>query len=69
MTFYTKAIQIGVTNPEATQVLIESLGLENANLECKKIMGPLKVRSAPIDEWILHIVNSESFDYNTEGCV
>ena len=46
----TKAVQIGVTDPEARCVLIESLAFENANLECKKILGPLKVRSAPMDE-------------------
>ena len=39
-------------NPEAKHVLIESLAFENANLECRKTLGPLKVRSAPIDEWI-----------------
>ena len=50
----TKAVQIGVTDQETRHVLIESLFFENAVLECKKILGPLKVRSAPMDEWILH---------------
>ena len=65
----TKAVQLGVTDPEARHVLIESLAFENANLECKKILGPLKVRSAPIDEWILHTMNVETFDYSTEAWV
>ena len=40
--------------------------LLNVNIECEKILEPLKVRSAPIDEWILQIRNVETFDYNTE---
>ena len=35
----TKAIQIGVKDPDARQELIESLAFENANLECKKFLG------------------------------
>ena len=65
----TKTVQIGVTDPDARQVLIESLTFENANLECKKILGTLKVRPEPIDEWILLTVNIEAFNYNTEACV
>ena len=65
----TKAVQVGVTDPEARCVLIESLAFENANLKCKKILGPLKVRSAPRDKWILHMINVETFDYSTEAWV
>ena len=36
----TKAVQIGVTDPEVRRVPIESLAFENANLECKNILGP-----------------------------
>ena len=42
----TKVVQVGVTDTEARCVLIESLAFENANIECKKILGPLKIRSA-----------------------
>ena len=42
---------------------------KNANLECKKILGLLKVRSAPMDEWILHTKNIETLDYDTESWV
>ena len=52
---------MGVTDPEARRVLIESLAFENANLECKTL-GPLKIRSAPIDEWLLHTMNFETYD-------
>ena len=45
------------------------MAFDNANLEYKKILGPLKVRLAPIDKWNLHTVNVESFDYNTESWV
>ena len=62
----TKAIQLGVTDPEARCILIESLTFENANLECKKILGPLKVRSAPIDKFILQTMTIETFDDSTE---
>ena len=50
-------------------MLIESLAFENANLEFKKILGPLKVRSVPMNEWILPTMNIETFDSNTESWV
>ena len=62
----TTAVQIKVTNSEARHALIESLAFENANIECKKTLGPLKARSKPIYEWILHTMNVEIFDYITE---
>ena len=49
--------------------IIEFLAFENANLEYKKILGPLKIRSVPMDEWILHTMDIEIFDYNTESWV
>lgn len=33
----------------------------------QKILGTLKIRSAPIDERIYHRVNSETFDCNTKA--
>ena len=48
----TKVIQIGVTDPDSRWALIGYLAFENANLECKKLLGPLKVRSEHMDEWI-----------------
>lgn len=33
------------------------------------IPGSLKVGSEPLDEWILYIVNVDTFDYNTEAWV
>ena len=35
----TKAVEVEVTDPEASCVLIKPLTFENANLECKKIFG------------------------------
>ena len=35
----TKTVQIGVTDPEARGVLIESLAFENANLDAKIYLG------------------------------
>ena len=43
-------VQIWVTDLEARHVLIEFLFFENANLEVKKILEALKVRSAPMYE-------------------
>ena len=60
----TKAVQIGVTNPETRPIFIESLAFENANLEFKKFLGPLKARTASIEEWIVHIMNVETLDYS-----
>ena len=45
------------------------MAFENANLECKKIFGPLNVRRVRMDERILHTINVETFDFNTESCV
>lgn len=64
-----KALDIGVTDPESRRILLESLAFENANIECKKIIGPLKSRSAPMDEWIQHTMNVEAFSYNDEPWV
>ena len=49
----TKAVQIGIPDPEARNIVIESLAYENANVKCKRILGPLKIRSAPLDEWVI----------------
>ena len=65
----TKAVQIGIPDPEARNIVIESLAYENANVECKRILGPLKLRSAPLDEWVLHTMNVDTFDYGNETWV
>ena len=65
----TKAVQIRVADPEARCVLIESLDLKNENLQCKKILVSLKLKSVPMYKWILHIGKFESFDFNTEAYV
>ena len=35
----------------------------------QKATWAFKVRSAPMEEWILHKINTETFDYNTESWV
>lgn len=40
-----------------------NLAFETVNLEYKKIIVPLKIRSVPIDEWIQHAVKTESLNY------
>ena len=41
-----------VLDLEISQILIKYLAFENANLECKMVIRPLKARPAPIGEWI-----------------
>ena len=55
-----------VTDPEARHIIIKSLDYENANLECKRILGPFKSRS---DEWISYTMNVETLDYGNEAWV
>ena len=62
----TRTVQIGVTDSEARHILIESLAYENANIESKWILGSLKIRSEPMNEWVLHTMNVETLDYGTE---
>ena len=62
----TKAIQIRVTDSVARCIINESLAYENVNIECKWILGPLKIRSPPMDEWVLHTMNVETLDYGIE---
>ena len=64
-----KAIHKGVPDPEDRQVVMKFLAFENSNIECKKILMPLKVRSVPMDECILYTMKVETFDYNTEAWV
>ena len=48
----TSVINKMTPNSEARQIIIESLAFENANVQCKWAIRPLKVRSAPLEEWI-----------------
>lgn len=48
-----------VSESEVRQILIESLVIENANLECKRVIRPLKARWAPIEEWIRNTTDIE----------
>lgn len=53
-----------ISDPDVKQVLIEALGLENANMEFTKVVGPLKVRAAPMEEWIQETTTTDSSVYN-----
>ena len=46
----TRIVQIGITDPEPRLIIIESLAYEYANIECKRILDPLNIRSAPMNE-------------------
>ena len=69
MQILINALKIGVTDPEARQISLESLAFENANIEFKKIIGTLRSRSAPIDKWIQNTMNVETFGYNDDSWV
>ena len=40
----TKAVQIGIPDPEERKIVIESLTYENSNDKCKRILWNLKIR-------------------------
>lgn len=48
----TPAVNRIASDPEIRQLIIEVLAFEKANSECKRVIRPLKARSAPIAEWI-----------------
>lgn len=48
---------------------MESLAFESVNLECEKILGPLKARSALMDELILNIMTIKIFDCYTKSWI
>ena len=56
-----------MTDHETRHILIESLAFENASLECKNILGPLKGRLAPIEEQVFYTMNIETLEYSTEA--
>ena len=65
--FFTKTdstVSRMISDPVARQILIESLAFENVNSKCKRIIRPLKARSAPIDEWIRNTADIGSHTYN-----
>ena len=59
---FTPAINRIALDPEVRQILIDSLAFKNGNSECKKVIGPLKARSAAMDEWIR---NTDDIEFHT----
>lgn len=39
------------------------MAFENSNLECKRVITTLKVRSTPIDRWIRNMADTHSHIY------
>lgn len=58
----TSAINRMIPNSEARQKIIEFLLLKM--LICKTVIRPLKVRLAPLEEWIQDTVNIESHNHD-----
>lgn len=46
-----------ISDPDAKQMLLESLALKNANTKCEKVIRSLKVQAAPMDGWISDMTN------------
>ena len=53
-----------ISDPEMWRIWILSLAFENANLQCKLMITPLKARSALIEEWIRDTTNTGSHLYD-----
>lgn len=47
-----------IFDPDARQILTGSLTFENTNVECKRVIRPLRANSAPIEEWIRHTIDT-----------
>ncbi|XP_035296233.1 endogenous retrovirus group K member 113 Gag polyprotein-like [Cricetulus griseus] len=50
----TRAVDKQVTDLTIRHPIVYSLAYHNANPMCKRILLPLKIRSAPLEEWVLH---------------
>ncbi|ERE73492.1 Retroviral nucleocapsid protein Gag containing protein [Cricetulus griseus] len=53
----TTAVELQITDLETSKSIIYKIAYENANPTCKRILLPLKIRSAPLEEWVLHTAN------------
>ena len=53
-----------IPNSEARQIIIGSLAFNDANSQCKMIIGPLKARLAPLEEYTQDIIITESHDHD-----
>lgn len=60
---FTSAIKRTVTHSEVREILIKSLDFENANSEYKRMISPLKIIPATIEEWIRNMVDIWSHYY------
>ena len=46
------SVEQAVGRDEISEILLQTLAFENANPECKRILGPLKGQSTPIAKYI-----------------
>ncbi|KAL6066104.1 hypothetical protein STEG23_017586 [Scotinomys teguina] len=65
----TTAIKKAVSDTELRKLLTETLAFNNANTECKRILTPLKVRLAPLEEWIQYTNDIETFNDGNEAWI
>lgn len=59
------AINKAVSDPDVRQMVIEILAFENGNNECKRVIRPLKVQTAPMDKCIRDMTHTGSHEYHT----
>lgn len=55
----TIALNRTISDPSATEILIESLTFENVYAKCKKAIRSLRARSVPLYEWIKSTVDKK----------
>ena len=55
---FISAVNKAISDPDAKQVLTETLAFENANTKCEKVIRPLKAQAWPMDDWIRDITNT-----------
>lgn len=58
-----------ISDPDARQVLIETLVYEHSDIEWKKVIKPLKVWAVPMDKWIRNITDIGSNVYHESNCI
>ena len=58
------AVNRMIPDKEGRWIIIESLVFENVNAQWKRVIRPLKTRSATLEEWIWDTINIESHDHD-----
>ncbi|ERE73372.1 polymerase-like protein [Cricetulus griseus] len=55
----SRAVDKQVADPTIRHSIVYSLAYDSANPMCKRIFLPLKISSAPLEEWVLHTAHDD----------